>query len=120
MGLTPPERPSSTTCVAYMYVGGRMGFIGNAIALARGTIAAMDITATIDHIVVITMIEKVTAIAVGSVIAASSYARCQRTSAPRAILLTLPRLARQPQASEHALPNGAASGMPISAMRYDG
>ena len=56
-----------------------MGFIGNAIALARGTIAAMDITATIDHIVV--MIEKVTAIAVGSVIAASSYARCQRTSA---------------------------------------
>ena len=64
-----------------MYVGGRMGFIGNAIALARGTIAAMDITATIDHIVVITMIEKVTAIAVGSVIAASSYARCQRTSA---------------------------------------
>src|SRR5215471_16081480 len=79
MGLTPPERPSSTTCVAYMYVGGRMGFIGNAIALARGTIAAMDITATIDHIVV--MIEKVTAIAVGSVIAASSYARCQRTSA---------------------------------------
>src|SRR5215470_6152930 len=77
MGLTPPERPSSTTCVACMYVGGRMGFIGNAIALARGTIAAMDITATIDHIVV--MIEKV---AVGSVIAASSYARCQRTSAP--------------------------------------
>ena len=39
-------------CVVYMYVGGSMGFIGNAIAPVVDIIGAMVITATIDRIVV--------------------------------------------------------------------
>ena len=39
-------------CVVYMYVGGSMGFIENAIALGLDFIGTMVITATIDRIVV--------------------------------------------------------------------
>jgi len=39
-------------CIVYMYVGGSMGFIGNAIALVVVIIGAMVITATIDRILV--------------------------------------------------------------------